>query len=358
MKNVILITGSAGLIGSEAARFFAARGFAIVGIDNDMRARFFGREASTQWNRRALEGAIADYTHVDADIRNEAALDQVFQTWADRLALVIHTAAQPSHDWAAKDPTADFTINANGTLALLEQCRKKAPDVPFIFTSTNKVYGDTPNNLPLVELESRWEIAEDHAFFERGIDETLTIDHSMHSLFGVSKTAADLLVQEYGRYFDMKTACFRGGCLTGPGHSGTALHGFLAYLMKCAATGTPYTVFGYRGKQVRDNIHAFDLVNAFWHFFEKPRSGVVYNIGGGRRSNCSMLEAIDLCETITGRPLAWSLSDDNRMGDHIWWISDTSRFETDYPDWSLTHDIGGILEDIYKSNRDRWNEAA
>ena len=358
MRNIVVITGSAGLIGSEAARFFAARGHRIVGIDNDMRQYLFGAEASTEWNRRRLSADLSTYRHVDADIRDQAAMGELFAEIADEICLIIHTAAQPSHDWAAKEPFTDFTINANGTLVLLELCRQHCPDAPFIFTSTNKVYGDLPNQLPLVETETRWEIDESHRFYERGIDETMSIDQSMHSLFGASKVAADVLVQEYGRYFDLKTACFRGGCLTGPSHSGTVLHGFLAYLMKCAATGTPYTVFGYEGKQVRDNIHSNDLVNAFWHFYQAPRSAEVYNIGGGRRSNCSMLEAIRMCEDITGKKLDHSYSETNRMGDHIWWISDTSRFESHYPDWKLDYDVGTILEEIYTFNRDRWREAS
>ncbi|MBB4304792.1 CDP-paratose 2-epimerase [Rhodobium orientis] len=358
MRNVVLITGSAGLIGSEAARFFADRGHRIVGIDNDMRKYLFGTEASTEWNRNRLSADLPAYRHVNADIRDEAAMGALFEELASDLCLIIHTAAQPSHDWAAKEPLTDFTINANGTLVLLELTRKHCPEVPFIFTSTNKVYGDTPNGLPLVEKAERWEIDESHPFFAHGIDETMTIDQSMHSLFGASKVAADMLVQEYGRYFGMKTACFRGGCLTGPAHSGTQLHGFLAYLMKCAATGAPYTVFGYGGKQVRDNIHSNDLVNAFWHFFQKPRSGEVYNMGGGRHSNCSMLEAIRLCEDITGLKLNHSYSEANRMGDHIWWISDTRRFEAHYPDWKRDYDVAAILEEIYVVNRDRWREAS
>ncbi|MCW2309957.1 NAD-dependent epimerase/dehydratase family protein [Rhodobium gokarnense] len=358
MRNVVLITGSAGLIGSEAARFFADRGHRIVGIDNDMRKYLFGADASTEWNRNRLAADLPTYRHVNADIRDEAAMGALFEELANDLCLIIHTAAQPSHDWAAKEPLTDFTINANGTLVLLELTRKHCPEVPFIFTSTNKVYGDTPNGLPLVEKAERWEIDESHPFFAHGIDETMTIDQSMHSLFGASKVAADMLVQEYGRYFGMKTACFRGGCLTGPAHSGTQLHGFLAYLMKCTATGAPYTVFGYGGKQVRDNIHSNDLVNAFWHFFEKPRSGEVYNMGGGRFSNCSMLEAIRLCEDITGLRLNHSYSETNRMGDHIWWISDTRRFEAHYPDWKRDYDVAAILEEIYVVNRDRWREAS
>lgn len=358
MTDTILVTGSAGLIGSEAARFFAGEGFRVVGVDNDTRAYLFGPDASTKWNRRRLENEIDGYVHVDADIRDPGAMDRVFADCAGRIALVIHTAAQPSHDWAARDPHLDFSINATGTLNLLELARKHCPEAPFIFTSTNKVYGDTPNRLPLVETDRRFEIDESHPFFARGIDETMSIDRTMHSLFGASKVAADVLVQEYGRYFGMKTACFRGGCLTGPSHSGTQLHGFLAYLMRCTATGTPYSVFGYGGKQVRDNIHSADLIAAFWHFFKAPRSAAVYNIGGGRRSNCSMIEAIEMCEAIAARRLDWTYVEENRAGDHIWWISDISRFEADYPGWSLTFGVGDILEEIHAANSARWKEAS
>lgn len=358
MRNIVLITGSAGLIGSEAARFFAGRGHRIVGIDNDMRQQLFGAEASTEWNRRRLAADLSEYRHVNADIRDEAAMTALFEEIGGDIVLIIHTAAQPSHDWAAKEPFTDFTINANGTLVLLELCRKFSPEAPFIFTSTNKVYGDTPNRLPLVELETRWEVDESHPFHARGIDETMSIDQTKHSLFGASKVAADVLVQEYGRYFGLKTATFRGGCLTGPSHSGTALHGFLAYLMKCTATGMPYTVLGYQGKQVRDNIHSNDLVNAFWHFYQAPRSGEVYNIGGGRTSNCSMLEAIEICQSISGKKLDHTYDESNRIGDHIWWVSDTSRFESHYPDWSLSYTVDQILEEIFVFNRDRWREAS
>ena len=358
MSKTVVITGSAGLIGSEAARFFAARGFDIVGIDNDMRQTLFGKDASTDWNRRRLEADLKSYRHVCADIRNEAEMGKLFADVGENVCLIIHTAAQPSHDWAERDPFTDFSINATGTLVLLELCRRYCAGAPFIFTSTNKVYGDHPNSLPLVELESRWELDKSHPFYKRGIDETMSIDRCMHSLFGASKVAADIIVQEYGRYFGMQTACFRGGCLTGPSHSGTVLHGFLAYLMKCTATGIPYTVFGYGGKQVRDNIHSHDLVNAFWHFFQNPRSGEVYNIGGGRRSNCSMLEAIELCESISGRRLNHAYEEASRMGDHMWWISDNSRFETHYPDWSLQYDIPEILEEIFAANQQRWREAS
>jgi len=358
VRRTVLITGSAGLIGSEAARFFAAKGFRIVGIDNDMRARLFGAEASTEWNRRRLVADLDAYSHVDADIRDQQAMGAVFAEHGRDIALVIHTAAQPSHDWAARDPFADFSINAQGTLVLLELTRRHAPDAVFIFTSTNKVYGDRPNLLPLVEAETRWELDERHRFHAHGIDESMSLDQCMHSLFGASKAAADILVQEYGRYFGMKTACFRGGCLTGPSHSGTELHGFLAYLMKCVATGAPYTVYGHAGKQVRDNIHSHDLVNAFWHFFQSPRSGEVYNIGGGRQCNCSMLEAIAACEEIAGRRLSWTYHDTSRMGDHIWWISDTGRFRAHYPEWSLTYDIAAILGEIHGANAERWRIAS
>ena len=356
--SVAIITGSAGLIGSEATKFFAAEGFDVVGVDNDMRARFFGAEASTQWNRERLQKQLGQrYTHHEIDIRDDQAVDSLFKQYGKDVSLVLHTAAQPSHDWAARDPKTDFGVNANGTLNLLEATRQHAPESVFIFTSTNKVYGDAPNRLPLVEQATRWEIDPSHEYVQ-GIPEDFSIDQSMHSLFGASKVAADVLVQEYGRYFDMRTACFRGGCLTGPSHSGTQLHGFLAYLMKCAVTGTPYTVFGYNGKQVRDNIHSADLINAFYAFYRNPRSAAVYNIGGGRYSNCSMIEAIGLCEQITSRPMDWTYTESNRAGDHIWWISSLARFEADYPDWKLRYDVPEILQEIYDANVERWLEAA
>jgi CDP-paratose 2-epimerase len=351
--SIALITGSAGLIGAEAARFFTDKGLDIVGIDNDMRRLFFGGDASTQWSRAALETDVPRYRHNDCDIRDQAAVQNIFKQYGRDIAVVIHTAAQPSHDWAARDPVIDFTVNANGTLTLLEATRQHCPEAPFIFCSTNKVYGDTPNRLPLVEEDRRWEVAPEHPFARHGIDETMTIDASTHSLFGVSKAAADLMVQEYGRYFGLNSVCFRGGCLTGPGHSGTQLHGFLSYLMKCAVSGQPYKVLGYKGKQVRDNIHSFDLVNAFWQFFKNPRMGQVYNIGGGRHANCSVLEAIALCEELTGRPMNWSYIDDNRIGDHIWWISDIRRFQSHYPEWKITYDIRTTLVEIHDAMRSR-----
>lgn len=351
--SVAIVTGSAGLIGAETTRFFSRKGLRVVGIDNDMRRVFFGDEGSTRWARADLERSVPDYVHVDADIRDNAVIDGLFARYGRDIGAVIHTAAQPSHDWAARDPSMDFTINANGTLALLEATRRHCPDAAFIFCSTNKVYGDTPNRLPLVEGETRWNVDPAHPYAQAGIDETMSIDGSTHSLFGVSKAAADLLVQEYGRYFGLKTACFRGGCLTGPGHSGAMLHGFLSYLVKCAVTGQPYTVFGYKGKQVRDNIHSFDLVSAFWSVFERPRVAEIYNMGGGRYANCSMLEAIALCEELTGRSMAWNYSETNRVGDHIWWISDLSRFQSHYPDWRITYDIRATLKEIHAAMHER-----
>ncbi|MCB0265619.1 MAG: NAD-dependent epimerase/dehydratase family protein [Calditrichia bacterium] len=351
--SVVLVTGSGGLIGSESVKFFHELGFSVVGIDNDMRKFFFGDEASTRWNVERLKSNLKNYTHFDADIRDETAIGDIFNKYRSDLKLIIHTAAQPSHDWAAQDPFTDFTVNANGTLNLLEHTRQIVPDAVFIFCSTNKVYGDTPNRLPLVELEKRWEIAENHPYFS-GITEDMSIDQTKHSLFGASKVAADVLVQEYGRYFDMKTAIFRGGCLTGPSHSGTQLHGFLAYLMKCTMTGQPYTVFGYKGKQVRDNIHSYDLVNAFYHFFQSPRVAEVYNVGGSRHSNCSMLEAIDMCQQIAGRELNWTYSETNRIGDHIWWVGSVQKFRSHFPDWDFKYNVDGILQEMYAENRGRW----
>ncbi len=351
--SVALITGAGGLIGSEAVMFFARKGFEIVGIDNDMRRYFFGDEASTSWRRAMLEREVSGYHHVDADIRDEGAMARTFAQYGKAISVVIHTAAQPSHDWAAREPITDFTTNANGTLIMLEMTRQHCPNASFIFTSTNKVYGDTPNRLPLVESDTRWSVDESHPYSKYGIDESMSIDASKHSLFGASKAAADLLAQEYGRYFGLKTGCFRGGCLTGPGHSGAQLHGFLSYLVKCAVSDTPYTVFGYKGKQVRDNIHSHDLVSAFWHFSQAPRSGEVYNIGGGPASNCSMLEAIAIVERLTGRSLRRSYSDTNRSGDHIWWVSDIRKFREHYSGWNLTYSLDRIIEEIHQEMTER-----
>lgn len=347
MKTII-ISGAGGLIGSESVRFFCEKGYNVVGIDNDTRAYFFGIEASTKWALNDLAEKHSNFKNYDVDIRDFEAISGIFKEYSTDIDLIIHAAAQPSHDWAAKEPFTDFAINANGTLNMLEATRQFCPNATFIFTSTNKVYGDTPNYLPLIEMETRWEISKEHQYFKEGIDEKMSIDQSKHSLFGASKVSADIMVQEYGKYFGMKTGVFRGGCLTGPNHSGAELHGFLAYLMQCAITGKQYTIFGYEGKQVRDNIHSVDLVEMFWHFYQSPRSGEVYNAGGGRYSNCSMQEAIAMCENITEKKMNYQYSKENRIGDHIWYISDLTKFKKHYPGWRQEYNISMILEDIFQ----------
>ncbi len=354
--SVAIVTGSGGLIGSEGSAHFLRLGFDVVGIDNDLRRRFFGDEASTRWQtERLAEGFPDRFRPEAADIRDREAVDAIFERYGRSIDRVLHCAAQPSHDWAARDPQTDFGVNATGTLNLLEACRRHCPDAVFVFTSTNKVYGDRPNQLPLIELDTRWEIDPSHPW-HAGIPEEMSIDQSLHSLFGASKVAADVLVQEYGRYFGMRTGSFRCGCLTGENHSGAQLHGFLSYLVRCTATGKPYTVMGYKGKQVRDNIHSSDLVKAFEEFFRAPRAGEVYNMGGGRYSHCSMLEAIELCQEITGRELAWTLSDESRVGDHIWYVSELAKFRSHYRDWEPRHDLRSMLQRIYDENRRRWVE--
>ncbi|QCT01839.1 CDP-paratose 2-epimerase [Paenibacillus algicola] len=352
---VVMVTGSAGLIGSEAAAFYAEKGYVVVGLDNNMRQTLFGSEGTTRDNVEQLkEKHGSSYIHYDTDIRNTAELDEIFTRHGKDIQLIIHTAAQPSHDWAAREPLTDFHINATGTLNLLEMTRTHCEDAVFIFTSTNKVYGDRPNSLPLVELASRWELEPAHACY-KGIDESMSVDHCMHSLFGASKLAADLLVQEYGQYFNMRTVCFRGGVLSGSRQSGVQLHGFLNYLMKCAVTDVPYTIFGYEGKQVRDIIHASDVVAAFHECFQNPRrGGRVYNLGGGRESNVSILESIELITQITGKKLSYSYIDQPRKGDHKWYITDMSRFKKDYPAWSLQVPAGRVMEIIYAENASRW----
>ena len=311
--NICIITGSSGLIGSESVAFFTDKFDKIIGVDNNMRQVFFGENASTEWNTQKLVKEISNFEHHAIDIRNIDELEKLFSKHKSDIKLIVHTAAQPSHDWAAREPLTDFTVNANGTLNMLEMTRLHCPEATFIFTSTNKVYGDTPNYLPLIELDKRWEIDESHP------------------------------------YFGMNTGVFRGGCLPGPHHSGTQLHGFLSYLMKCAIAGDKYTVFGYQGKQVRDNIHSWDLVNMFWHFYQNPRQGEVYNAGGGRHSNCSMAEAIEMCEAITGKPMNYEYSETNRIGDHIWWVSDVSKFKAHYPEWTWKYNINDILTQIYQA---------
>jgi CDP-paratose 2-epimerase len=354
---VAIVTGSGGLIGSESVKHLVARGFDVVGIENDMRARFFGPDASTAGTTQALVESLDTFRSLELDIRDADGVMRVFRRHAADLELVVHTAAQPSHDWAARDAQTDFTVNANGTLNLLEAARHTKPDATFVFTSTNKVYGDTPNHLPLVETETRLELPGDHPYFG-GVPTSMSIDRTMHSIFGASKVAADVMVQEYGRYFDMPTVCFRGGCLTGPSHAGAKLHGFLSYLMRCTITGERYTVFGYGGKQVRDNIHSADVVAAFDAFHRAPRPAAVYNLGGGRESNVSMLEAIALCEQIAGRPLEHTISDEARLGDHRWWISDLSEFQRDFPEFRLRHGIEDVLREIHDANVERWSAAA
>jgi len=350
--SIAIITGSAGLIGSESSRYFHEKGFEIWGVDNNMRKYFFGEDGSTQWKREELS-KFKNYKHFDMDIRDFESINKLFQQAKNNLSLVIHTAAQPSHDWAAKEPLTDFGVNAVGTLNLLEATRLHASNAVFIFTSTNKVYGDLPNKLPLIELETRWEVEQFHPYSQYGIDESMSIDQSKHSVFGASKTAADVMTQEYGRYFGVKTGIFRGGCLTGPAHSGVELHGFLAYIAKCGVQGRKYTIFGYKGKQVRDNIHSSDLVDAFWHFYQDPRMGEVYNMGGSRYSNCSVLEAIHIVQDLTGKEFQYETSDTARIGDHIWWISDVRKFQNHYPGWKFKYEIRDIIKEILDALKEK-----
>lgn len=348
--STVIVTGSCGLIGSEAVSFFCEKGFEVIGIDNNLRKFFFGKDGSVLWNKRRLEKKYKNFKNYSIDIRDSSKIDRLFRKIGHQADLIIHTAAQPSHDWAARGPIIDFGVNAVGTLILLEAFRKHCPEAVFIFTSTNKVYGDRPNSLPLVELDKRYELPKENRYYN-GIDESMSIDNCLHSLFGASKIAADIMVQEYGKYFGLKTGVFRGGCLTGPAHSGAELHGFLSYLIKCAVTGRKYKIYGYKGKQVRDNIHSYDLVNAFFHFFKNPRKGEVYNIGGGRFANISVLEAIEICEKITKNKFNYEYIDSNRTGDHIWWISDVSKFKSHYPDWNYKYGITDTINQIIEMQR-------
>lgn len=347
--NTIIITGAGGLIGGESVKFWHEKGYNIVGIDNDMRAYFFGKEASTHKNIIKQKELLKNYQYFNVDIRDKESIEKIFKEYSSDIKGLIHTAAQPSHDWAAREPFTDFSVNALGTLNMLEMTRKYAFNVPFIFTSTNKVYGDTPNYLPLVELETRWEIDKNHKYYEKGIDESMSIDNSKHSIFGASKVAADVMVQEYGKYFGMHTGIFRGGCLTGPTHCGAELHGFLAYLIHCAVTKKEYRIFGYKGKQVRDNIHSHDLINAFWNYFNAPKQGEAYNMGGSRHSNISMIEAINKIENILGYKMKYTMLDENRIGDHIWYISDVSKFKKHYPNWDYEYNCERIIEEMVKN---------
>jgi len=352
--STVLITGSSGLIGGEAVGFFSSKFDNVIGIDNNMRSYYFGKDSSTTWNKIRLEKKYPNFSSENIDIRSYEDLEKLFKNYSSNIKLIIHTAAQPSHDWAAKEPLTDFSVNATGTVNLLELTRIYCKDSVFIFTSTNKVYGDTPNLLPLKELDKRWEIDSSHNYFKEGIDEKMSIDHSKHSVFGASKVAADVMVQEYGKYFNIKTGVFRGGCLTGPNHTGAELHGFLAYLMKCTLTKSHYSIFGYKGKQVRDNIHSYDLVNMFWHFYNDPKCGEVYNAGGSRHSNCSMIEAIELCEKITGNKMNYSYLEKNRSGDHIWYISNVSKFKEHYPKWYYEYNLEDILLQMFKNMKKRY----
>ena len=341
-----IITGSTGLIGASTSEYFLKKGIKILGIDNDLRAYFFGKNGSNKWKEKILKQNKL-YTHHKVDIRNKEKIFNIFKNNRKKIKAIIHTAAQPSHDWAVKEPFTDFDVNANGTLNLLEAFRKYCPHASFIFTSTNKVYGDTPNFLPLNEKKLRYELKKDHKYFSRGINESMSIDHTTHSLFGASKTAADLLVQEYGRYFNLRTVSFRGGCLTGENHSGAKLHGFLSFLVKTIVNEKKYSIYGYKGKQVRDNIHSLDVARAFNEFIKKPKyGGKVYNLGGGRENSCSILEAISLIEKISNKKCNYKILKQNRVGDHVWWISDNSKFKKDYPKWKINITLKQSLEQM------------
>jgi CDP-paratose 2-epimerase len=342
---MILITGSGGLIGSQAVEYFTNKGHDVIGIDNNMRSYFFGTDGDVSNTITSLK-ENKRYTHFNIDIRNSNELEKVFKRYGESISAIIHCAAQPSHDWASKEPLTDFFVNAVGTANILELYRNNCPGASFIFTSTNKVYGDAPNKLPLLEKEKRWEVHEQHEYSKNGIDEKLSIDNTLHSIFGASKVSADILVQEYGKYFGLNTVCFRGGCLTGPNHKGAELHGFLSYLVKCCVHEKKYKVFGYKAKQVRDNIHSLDLIKAFEQFMLSPKQGEIYNIGGGTYSNVSMLEAIEKIENLCSKKLDYSITEEHRIGDHIWYISDLRKYMNDYPDWKITRNVDSILEEM------------
>jgi CDP-paratose 2-epimerase len=343
--SIVLITGSSGLVGSESVNFFSNKGFDVIGIDNDLRKLFFGNEASTSEIKKKLLKKNKNFKNYNTDIRNYNALEKIYKRYKKNISLIIHCAAQPSHDYAKNYPVLDFNINATGTLNLLELTKKYCSEAPFIFMSTNKVYGDNPNKLKIGEKKSRWELKKNDNFFE-GIDEKFSIDNCTHSFFGVSKTYADLIVQEYGKNVGLKTVCFRGGCLTGPNHSGAKLHGFLSYLVKISLTKKKYSLIGYKGKQVRDNLHSYDLVNSFWEFFKKPTKGEVYNMGGGRYSNCSIVEALDLVENISKIKIERNIIKKPRVGDHIWYISNLSKFKKHYPKWKQKYNTKKIVEEL------------
>ena len=345
--KIALITGSCGLVGSESSIFFSKKGFKIIGIDNNYRKFFFGNDGDISWVKKKLKNSLKDYIHFNTDIRNYNNLKKIFKKYAKKIKLVIHAAAQPSHDWAKNKPFIDFDINAKGTLNLLELTKLYAPNAPFLFMSTNKVYGDNPNKLPLIEKKTRWELKKSHKY-QRGINETMSIDNCTHSFFGASKSYADLVVQEYGKNIGLKTACFRAGCITGPNHSGAKLHGFLSYLVKSSLQNKKYTLIGYKGKQVRDNIHSQDLVSCFWEFYKKPGIGEIYNIGGGRYSNCSIIEALNVIEKISKIKIKRKILTQNRVGDHIWYISDMKKFKKKYPKWKQKYSTLKIIKELIK----------
>ena len=343
--SIALITGSCGLVGSESSVFFSRKGFDIVGVDNNSRKFFFGKDGDISWIKSKLKKELKHYNHFSVDVRNYYNLEKIFKKYKKKISVIIHTAAQPSHDWAKNKPFIDFDINAKGTLNLLELTKLYCPEAPFIYMSTNKVYGDNPNLLPLIEKKTRWEIKNTHKF-KLGIDENMSIDNCTHSFFGASKSYADLIVQEYGKNIGLKTACFRAGCITGPNHSGAKLHGFLSYLVKSALLKNNYRIFGYKGKQVRDNIHSFDLVSCFWEFFKKPKAGEVYNVGGTRKSNCSIIEALNYIEKKTNKKIKKNFMSQNRVGDHIWYISSMKKFKKHYPKWKQLYSLEKILDEL------------
>jgi CDP-paratose 2-epimerase len=343
--SVALITGSCGLVGAESTSYFSKKGFDIIGIDNNTRKFFFGRDGDISWVKSKLKRNLKNYKHFNIDIRNYELLKKIFLKYRKKIDVIIHCAAQPSHDWAKDRAFIDFDINAKGTLNLLELTKLYCPDAPFIFMSTNKVYGDNPNKLPLVEEKTRWEIKNNHKF-KNGIDETMSIDNCTHSFFGASKSYADLIVQEYGKNVGLKTVCFRAGCITGPNHSGAKLHGFLSYLVKASLKSKKYTLIGYKGKQVRDNIHSSDLVNCFWEYYKKPTFGEVYNTGGGKFSNCSIIEAIKMIEDIAKIKVQKKILKDNRIGDHIWYVSSMKKFKKKYPNWKQKYSTKKILTEL------------
>ncbi len=350
----LIVTGSNGLIGSEVVAYFADRGWRVFGLDNNMRRDFFGESGDTRWNQHRLETAYEHFEHNELDIRDRGGiLEFIDHTKPD---MIVHAAAQPSHDLAAKRPFDDFDVNAVGTMNLLQATREHAPEAVFVHMSTNKVYGDRPNEIELVETETRWDYADPN--YANGIDEDMPIDHAMHSIFGASKTAADIMVQEYGRYFGLKTACLRGGCLTGPNHAGVELHGFLSYLIRCNVEERPYTIYGYKGKQVRDNIHSYDVARAIELFYANPQQGAVFNLGGGRENSISIKEAFARVEGMTGKPMEYAYSDNNRAGDHICYISDLTRIKHELPGFEITKSLDNIFEEILEGWQQRLEKTS